>query len=95
MIDLSGTATRNRILQMTDYYGLKPKKVSSKVRINNYDTAQAWTVNKCTVNFYDSSDKTRPNFIGFSYDGQPKASYQLALNILCDLSLQKQMGIIL
>ncbi len=88
-IQLKDTATARRIEEMAAYYNLVPKQM----RVLNHGEGVAWTKNKCQVNFHETKRELKHNFVGFSYDGQAKAAYQLALNILHDKNAQQKIGI--
>lgn len=68
------------IQRMADYYGLTPKPVR---KLNTTGNGSAMLKGKCTVHLKD----------GFTFDGQPKAAAQLALNIISDPQARKRVGI--
>lgn len=101
MLDLSDTKTKDLITQMANHYGLTPKKLPRNISMHGFGDYQKWFVrgtkskSGVAVNFYNTVRENRVNHIGMSHEGQPKASYQLALNILHDEELRTSVGLIL
>lgn len=91
----------NNIEQMASYYGLTPKKMRVYSLFNNEHSVSIWQKGKATLHFLKDTVAAEPrhkNVSRMSYDGTPRAAYQIVLNIIHDDELKakfKEMGVTL
>lgn len=88
--------TYNNIEQIASYYGLTPKKMKAYNIVPSERDVTIWQKGKASVHFLRDNVANEPKFKNvarMSYDGTPKAAYQIAINVLNDKQLQAEMGI--
>lgn len=91
-------AVFNNIQQIAEYYGLSPKKMTAYNIVPSERDVTIWQKGKASVHFLKDDVATSPeckNVARMSYDGSPKAAYQIALNVLHSPELQSKMQITL
>lgn len=87
--------------QMAIYYRLTPKKIRTYHLSNNANSVTIWQKGKASLHFlkdHVSSEANYKNIPRMSYDGTPRAAYQIALNITHDDELKarfKALGVTL
>ena len=85
--------------EIVNYYGLKPKKMKVYHLGESENAVTVWQKGKASLHFLKDKIAAEPkhqNVSRVSYDGTPKAAYQIALNIMHDDDLKakfKEMGV--
>lgn len=86
----------NNIEQIAGYYNLKPKQMKAYNIVPTDTDVTIWQKGKASVHFLRDEIANQPkykNVSRMSYDGSPKYAYQIALNVLHDKKIQKEMNI--
>lgn len=87
--------------QMAHYYGLTPKKMRSYHLSEHEHSVTIWQKGKASLYFLKderANEAKYKNVSRMSYDGSPKAAYQIAINIMHDNDLRQKfenMGVTL